>query len=137
MENHGTTRRDFLRHGFIGALGIAGGTGFSLPEREGAQEKLTPEQALARLKAGNADMLAGRLRKLPENPARRLEIARKQAPFAVLVGCSDSRVPPELLFGAGLGELRLPDRFAVDGQRDLVDRFHGDPIAHVSLAVQQ
>ena len=105
MENHETTRRDFLRHGFIGALGIAGGTGFSLPEREGAQEKLTPEQALARLKAGNADMLAGRLRKLPENPARRLEIARKQAPFAVLVGCSDSRVPPELLFGAGLGEL--------------------------------
>jgi carbonic anhydrase len=36
---------------------------------------------------------------------RRLEIARAQTPFAVLVSCSDSRVPPELLFGRGLGEL--------------------------------
>jgi carbonic anhydrase len=36
---------------------------------------------------------------------RRIEIARGQHPFAVLIGCSDSRVPPELLFGRGLGEL--------------------------------
>ena len=36
---------------------------------------------------------------------RRVEIARGQTPFAVLVGCSDSRVSPELLFGRGLGEL--------------------------------
>jgi carbonic anhydrase len=36
---------------------------------------------------------------------RRVEIARGQTPFAVLVGCSESRVPPELLFGRGLGEL--------------------------------
>jgi carbonic anhydrase len=34
-----------------------------------------------------------------------MEIARGQAPFAVLVSCSDSRVPPELLFDTGLGEL--------------------------------
>jgi carbonic anhydrase len=36
---------------------------------------------------------------------RRPAIARAQVPFAVLVGCSDSRVPPELLFDTGLGEL--------------------------------
>ena len=36
---------------------------------------------------------------------RRLEIARNQTPLAVLVSCADSRVPPELLFGRGLGEL--------------------------------
>ena len=36
---------------------------------------------------------------------RRIELARGQAPLSVLVGCSDSRVPPELLFGRGLGEL--------------------------------
>jgi carbonic anhydrase len=40
-----------------------------------------------------------------EGRARRLEIAQAQQPFAVLVGCSDSRVPPELLFGRGLGDL--------------------------------
>ena len=34
-----------------------------------------------------------------------MEIARRQTPFAVLVGCSDSRVPPGLLFGTRLGEL--------------------------------
>jgi carbonic anhydrase len=37
--------------------------------------------------------------------ARRLEIAKGQTPFAVLVSCSDSRVGPEQLFGRGLGEL--------------------------------
>jgi carbonic anhydrase len=34
-----------------------------------------------------------------------MELARGQAPFCVVIGCSDSRVPPELLFGRGLGEL--------------------------------
>jgi carbonic anhydrase len=46
------------------------------------------------------------LRRLAETPPeRRVEIARAQYPVAVLVSCSDSRVPPELLFGRGLGEL--------------------------------
>jgi carbonic anhydrase len=36
---------------------------------------------------------------------RRLELARGQGPFAALVGCADSRVGPEHLFGGGLGEL--------------------------------
>ena len=44
-------------------------------------------------------------RTLSYGDQRRLEIARGQTPFAVLVSCSDSRVPPEVLFGRGLGEL--------------------------------
>ncbi|HNQ78475.1 MAG TPA: carbonic anhydrase [Acidobacteriota bacterium] len=39
------------------------------------------------------------------SPERRAEIAKGQHPFAVVVGCSDSRVPPELLFDQGLGDL--------------------------------
>ena len=39
------------------------------------------------------------------NCCRRLAIAQAQQPFAAYVSCSDSRVPPELLFGRGLGEL--------------------------------
>lgn len=66
---------------------------------------LGPDQALARLRQGNADFLADRPRSLPVDHFRRLQIAIDQTPFAILVGCSDSRVPPELLFGAGLGEL--------------------------------
>lgn len=70
-----------------------------------APPSLTPEQALERLKKGNRDFLAGRSVAADVKGRRRLEIARVQHPFAVLVSCSDSRVPPEVLFGRGLGEL--------------------------------
>ncbi|MBA2466399.1 MAG: carbonic anhydrase [Sphingomonas sp.] len=65
----------------------------------------TPSQALAILKKGNADFLAGKPIPIDTNGRRRLAIAKSQHPFAVLVSCSDSRVPPEVLFGRGLGEL--------------------------------
>ena len=62
-------------------------------------------QALARLVAGNKRFLAGEAR----FPSVRKEIlaslAKKQQPYATIIGCSDSRVPPELLFDAGFGEL--------------------------------
>lgn len=70
-----------------------------------APPSLTPEQSLAALKQGNRDFLAGKLARQDPDGRRRLEIARAQYPIAVLVSCSDSRVPPELLFGRGLGEL--------------------------------
>lgn len=66
---------------------------------------LSPDEALARLKDGNAAFRSDEVHVVPTDHSRRLEIALGQAPFAVLVGCSDSRVSPELLFGAGLGEL--------------------------------
>ena len=70
---------------------------------------LSGEQALQRLQDGNDAFRADK----PLVPAanastrhqRRIELARGQAPFCVLVGCSDSRVPPEVLFGRDLGEL--------------------------------
>jgi carbonic anhydrase len=67
---------------------------------------ISPDDALAILKRGNESYLRGESVK-PEQiaPERRLEQAVSQQPFCVLVGCSDSRVPPELLFGRGLGEL--------------------------------
>jgi carbonic anhydrase len=67
--------------------------------------RYTADQALARLKAGNKRFLAGRAR----FPTVRKEVlaglARAQQPYATIVGCSDSRVPPELVFDAGFGEL--------------------------------
>jgi carbonic anhydrase len=67
---------------------------------------ISPDEALAILKRGNDAYLRGEP-VTPEQiaPERRLEQAAAQQPFCVLVGCSDSRVPPELLFGRGLGEL--------------------------------
>lgn len=66
---------------------------------------LTPDQALALLEKGNAEFLRGPQRPALTSAQRRLDLAAGQAPFAAYVSCSDSRVPPELLFGRGLGEL--------------------------------
>lgn len=65
----------------------------------------TPDEALARLKAGNDAFVADAPLETDMSRERRLELAQGQQPFATLVGCSDSRVGPEQLFGAGLGEL--------------------------------
>ncbi len=66
---------------------------------------LTPDQALRLLKEGNDNYRTDAPFRGAQGRERRVELARGQAPFCVLVGCSDSRVPPELLFGRGLGEL--------------------------------
>ena len=70
-----------------------------------ARTAMSANQALAALKQGNANFIADRPVPQPIGRERRLEIARGQTPFAILVSCSDSRVAPELLFGRGLGEL--------------------------------
>lgn len=64
----------------------------------------TPEEALAQLQRG-AGQLATEKRLSREDRARLAALAKQQQPFAVLVGCSDSRVAPELIFGCGLGDL--------------------------------
>jgi carbonic anhydrase len=62
-------------------------------------------QAFERLKAGNARFSAGRPKHVHESLAWRTRLVDGQKPFATIVGCSDSRVPPELVFDVGLGEL--------------------------------
>ncbi len=74
-------------------------------QAHGATTDLTPQQALDLLKQGNLDFVNNVPFDVPANHTRRLEIALGQTPFAALVGCSDSRVGPEILFGRGLGEL--------------------------------
>lgn len=66
---------------------------------------LTPDQALAALQEGNSVFIAGRVRADAAEVARRVDLARGQAPFAAILGCADSRTPPELLFQARLGDL--------------------------------
>ncbi|MFF4351466.1 carbonic anhydrase [Streptomyces sp. NPDC001530] len=65
----------------------------------------TARAALAELLAGNRRYAAGRPRHPHEGSARRHVLAAEQHPFAVVVGCVDSRVPPELVFDQGLGDL--------------------------------
>lgn len=66
---------------------------------------MAPDEALALLREGNAAFLRGDVTAPDIGTARRLSLAQGQAPFCAYVSCSDSRVPPELLFGRGLGEL--------------------------------
>jgi len=67
---------------------------------------MSPDQALDRLRQGNQRHLRGEaIQHHLTNAERRAALAEAQRPFCVLVGCSDSRVPPEVLFGCGLGEL--------------------------------
>ena len=66
---------------------------------------LRPDDALARLKEGNARYVKGRLKHPNGAPKRRTEVAQKQKPFAIVLSCADSRVPPELVFDQGIGDL--------------------------------
>jgi carbonic anhydrase len=67
--------------------------------------QMTADQALERLILGNGRYVADDPIPQDISRARRLEVAQAQYPFACLVGCSDSRVGPEQLFGVGLGDL--------------------------------
>jgi carbonic anhydrase len=63
------------------------------------------EDALQRLKTGNARFVAGTARFPTVQKEILAELTKGQNPYATILSCSDSRVPPELIFDAGLGEL--------------------------------
>jgi carbonic anhydrase len=63
------------------------------------------EQALTRLKQGNGRFVVGRRDHGLTDEARRNELISGQEPFAIILGCSDSRVPAEIVFDQGLGDL--------------------------------
>jgi carbonic anhydrase len=89
--------------GVLAAIGVPAGPGLAADPV--AKTTLTSDQALRLLKEGNDQFRMDAPYRAAQGRERRIELARGQAPFCVLVGCSDSRVPPELLFGRGLGEL--------------------------------
>lgn len=67
---------------------------------------LSPDDALARLQAGNAAFLDAPALCAARLGTQRTQSAQHQAPWATVISCADSRVPPELLFGGlGLGQL--------------------------------
>jgi carbonic anhydrase len=64
-----------------------------------------PQAALQLLISGNSAFAAGRPRPVDLSQTRVGELTKGQKPYAVIIGCADSRTPPEHLFGAGLGDL--------------------------------
>ncbi|MBB4886056.1 carbonic anhydrase [Streptomyces netropsis] len=65
----------------------------------------TPGAAFARLMDGNERWVSGDLQHPDRDPNRRQFVAQEQKPFGSILSCIDSRVPPELLFDTGLGDL--------------------------------
>ena len=67
--------------------------------------RYTASEALERLRAGNDRFVQGTARFPTVQKEVLADLAKGQRPYATILGCSDSRVPPELLFDAGFGEL--------------------------------
>lgn len=96
-------------------LGLAGsvGTGCqsgkppaaSTPRGHESHPGLSADAALSRLRAGNERFRRGQLQHPDQSLHRLHELETGQHPFAVVVSCSDSRVPPEIVFDEGLGDL--------------------------------
>ena len=79
---------------------ISGGTTMIAPN-----DPVSADEALARLMEGNARFLQGESRLARESLAILADLVAGQRPFATILGCSDSRVPPELIFDAKFGDL--------------------------------
>jgi carbonic anhydrase len=99
------------RRRFLAATGMLL-TGASIARAQGScdvftkdtQSATTPEGALTRLKAGNARFLSGQTIHC-DLRTQIQDTASGQAPFAAILGCMDSRVPPELVFDQHLGDI--------------------------------
>lgn len=70
-----------------------------------SQGIVSPEEALRRLREGNERFVNGKSAHPRQDFSRIKEVASAQTPFATIVGCSDSRVPNEIIFDQGLGDL--------------------------------
>jgi carbonic anhydrase len=98
MEIETSSRRSFLSFA---------ATALTLPRMRAQQpeSRVAPDEALKDLMEGNSRFVAGEIRSPRRTPADFSRLATTQAPDAVIIGCSDSRVPPEILFDQGVGDL--------------------------------
>jgi carbonic anhydrase len=105
--NEGIGRRDFIRFSAAGAVALGlGARALGARAAEGAPTALPPDEALAQLKAGNERFVSHPELCSVDLAQSRSAVAGHQAPWATIVSCADSRVPPELIFGGhGVGEL--------------------------------
>lgn len=90
----------------------------------------TGDEALQRLIRGNQRFVMAWAANPNQTMERRQQVAEKQAPFAIVLGCSDSRVSPEIIFDQGIGDL-----FVVRLAGNLFDNYMG--LGSIEFAVEQ
>lgn len=105
-RNHSLTRRQFVGWSGLAAAGLfLSGDGPAAAYALARSAAQTPDEVLRKLLDGNRRFMKG----TPANPRRKPEdfapLAEGQSPRAVIVGCADSRVAPEILFDQGVGDL--------------------------------
>jgi len=71
----------------------------------GNELAVTADQAISRLVEGNARFASGKAMHPDQSAERRAEVVSSQHPFAVVLSCSDSRIPPEVIFDQGIGDI--------------------------------
>ncbi len=103
------SRRNLLKFG-AGAVGtgvLTAGLGSKLafPDKAVAKDDWTPDQALQALMEGNQRFINGKRISPHQDRARLAEVAKTQKPFAAILSCADSRVPSEIIFDQGFGDL--------------------------------
>ncbi|PZG23678.1 carbonic anhydrase [Nonomuraea aridisoli] len=101
MNAHAVNRRAVLRTTGLLTAGLLLGAA----PAAAAVRRPTPAGAWAELRRGNRRWASGKVLHPHQDRARRDEVADKQEPYATVVSCIDSRVAPELVFDAGLGDL--------------------------------
>jgi carbonic anhydrase len=103
------SRRNLIKFGagVVGTGAITAGLGSKLvfPDQAVAKDDMTPDQALQQLMDGNQRFLTGKRQNPRQDMARLREVAKTQKPFAAILSCADSRVPSEILFDQGFGDL--------------------------------
>jgi carbonic anhydrase len=104
------SRRSLFKFG-AGAIGtgvLTAGLGSNLlaaEKKPAAEEDITPDKALQELLDGNERFVKVKRRNGNQTYSRLVEVAKGQKPFASILGCADSRVPSEIVFDQGLGDL--------------------------------
>lgn len=104
------SRRNLIKVG-VGTIGgttaLAAGLVSKLvfPDQAVAQNDMSPAQALQKLMEGNQRFVNGKVENPHRDRARLAEVAKTQKPFAAILSCADSRVPSEMIFDQGFGDL--------------------------------
>ncbi|NJK69356.1 MAG: carbonic anhydrase [Richelia sp. CSU_2_1] len=88
-----------------GILAARVGADVAAPEPAIAQNDLTPDVALKQLMDGNKRFVDRKRQSPNQDFVRITEVAKSQKPFAAILGCADSRFPPEIIFDRGFGDL--------------------------------
>jgi carbonic anhydrase len=105
-QNEGIGRRNLLKFGAAGIVALGLGRSWQARAAEGQATALSPDEALAALKSGNERYVGHPELCSIDLAEQRSAVSAHQAPWATIISCADSRVPPELIFGGhGVGEL--------------------------------